>query len=662
MNKIKAIVTVGLFLGITLSISCSNRGDPQDVRSMARRASVQTVFHRGVIHISFTKDLEASEELTAEKVKEMLEEEQETITKQIEKAIEKYKVESSEDRYETSLTDLEKWGYESKSKTFIPLGAFAPKWAKFPENIIIACKTEKEEISPWEKEYEDDVLAISETANVSPTKAREILLNIKNKGYSITKEEVKEAEEVELLYFSDWDTSYPRTLDWKVTLMGEDNNLIISYDPRGILEVKPIPDDKKVYVKAGYFDFKDKFKEEATEIINLREKLETIEENLKKANEVIYQLREDAIEKPEITKRDITQATMWDLRAGKVKLEEFYFISAASGVFLGNMPIRDKISTWGPLRGWGFYQSYTSQQNVAVILSNAHVVAQAMTFAMMVDEDKENLWVIFPGAPFIRHTKHSDYYGTPAWVMGMDETPVMSWDCDAGILLSTAIPAYEQHKVVLGNSDNVKPGDEVVTVGNPIGMQKFTSQGVIANTEYSMLDTFNAGHYLKHITSTPSYSWMLNSNFWIDTTIGAGGVSGSGVWATEGSEAGKVIAIRNMGMITRFNRVTDVMEVEVEGLDYDSLPDSVMGITQDHFKYLFKSTRPTGAYTQDFDSFLADNSGLKESYEEQYGGSVAVAGMNGCIPINYVKRFLQERGLDPAHFQWAGLKDSYWEK
>jgi len=117
-----------------------------------------------------------------------------------------------------------------------------------------------------------------------------------------------------------------------------------------------------------------------------------------------------------------------------------------------------------------------------------------------------------------------------------------------------------------------------------------------------------------------------------------------------------------MGMITRFNRVTDVIHVNIESLDYDNLPDNIAGIDRSHFKYLFKSIRPEVAYSQDFDSFMEDNPGLKESYEEQCGGIVAVAGMNGCIPINHVKRFLQERGLDPAHFQWAGLKDSYWEK
>jgi len=105
MNKIKAIVITGFIVGvIVVSISCSNRGDPPDVRSMARRASVQTVFHIPVIRLS--------DELTAIKVKEMLE----------------------------------------------------------------------------------------------------------------------ESEEIELLYFSSWDTQWPTTLRWKVTLMDDDNNMIVGYE------------------------------------------------------------------------------------------------------------------------------------------------------------------------------------------------------------------------------------------------------------------------------------------------------------------------------------------------------------------------------------------------------------------------------------------------
>ena len=43
-------------------------------------------------------------------------------------------------------------------------------------------------------------------------------------------------------------------------------------------------------------------------------------------------------------------------------------------------------------------------------------------------------------------------------------------------------------------------------------------------------------------------------------------------------------------------------------------------------------------------------------------GRVSVEGMNGSIPINKVKAYLQERGMDPNHFGWEGLQDEYWEK
>ena len=669
MSKIKTRTIIGVivsfFIGFAITaylMGWGTKGHPLDIRAMARQASVQTVFHVPVLHAYFTEPLPEPDILTAENVKDLLELEQKVIIKRIDEAIDKYKADQKEVKYSTSLTDLEKWGYEPKSKTFIPLGAFAPKYAKFPENILVVCKIEKKEISPWEKEYEEDVLAISETANVSPTKAKEILANIKNKGYSISKEEIKEAEEIELLYFSEWDTQRPTHLDWKVTLEGEDNNLIIGYDPRGILEVKPIPDDKKVYIKAGYFDLLDKYKEEPSEVTTLKKELETVQENLKNAIEEIIKLKEEKDKKPKV-KRDIMMATMWDVKFGTVKLDEMYFMSAASGIFLGNMDIRDKkVSTWGPAPGWGYYRSNTEYAKASVILSNAHIVNQAMSFSVMIDEERENLWIIFPGAPSIRHTKHSDYFGTPAWVMGIDEMPVASSDCDAGILLSTPIPEYEQYKVVLGNSNNVKPGDPVIAVGNPAGMQKFTTQGVISNTEYSLLDSLHGSHYLQYIMSKPAYSWLLNSNFWIDTTIGVGGVSGSGVWATEGPEAGKVIAIRNMGMISRFSKATEVKQILINGIDWTKLPDTLMALNETYAKVLFKSSLPSTAYSENFDIFLDKNLSLKQVWEKQYGNYMAMAGMNGCIPINYVKRFLQERGLDPEHFGWEGLKAKYWEK
>ena len=658
MKKIKAICVIILLLPVSfLCVYCS-RGDPDvsnDIRERARQSSVQTVFHRGVIHVSFTSPLPKPEELTTAKVTEILKEKQAILERLIEEALKKYTEEQKEDRWKSSFTDLRAWDYEPLSKTFIALGAVAPEGVKFPENILIACKTEKKEISPWEKEYEDDVLAISETANVAPSKAKEILSNIKAKGYTISKEEVKKADEIELLYFSSWDTTYPTHLNWKVTIMGEDNNLIIGYDPRGILEVRPIPEKKKVHIKAGYFDLKEKFKKELSEVTELKNQLETVKENLKTANEEIERLRAKDIKPPE--KRDITTATFWDVKLGTVKLDQFFFMSAASGIFLGNMDIRNEIAAWGPLRGWGFYQSNTSDKAAAVILTNAHVAIQAMQIEFMVSEDKEHMWILFPGSPSIRYTKHSDYFGSPAWVLGVDQTPVVSHDCDAGILLSTPIPAYEKYKALLGNSDNVSPGDPIITVGNPAGMQKYSYQGVISNTEYSMLDALDGAYFLKWVAGNkPAYSWLLNTNFWIDCP-GTGGVSGSGIWAMTGPEKGKVVAIRNAGMMQRYDRVSSVETIK-DSILYQNLPDMPINLRSEHARYIFKSLIPTGAYTDTFDGFLKQNPDLAKLMEHR--GMMPIPGLQIGVPINYIKRFLQERGLDPAHFKWEGLKQEYW--
>jgi len=264
------------------------------------------------------------------------------------------------------------------------------------------------------------------------------------------------------------------------------------------------------------------------------------------------------------------------------------------------------------------------------------------------------MWIIFPGSPSIRHTKESDYFGTPASILQIDQAPVVSWDVDAGILVSTPVPAYEQYKAILGDSDTVRAGDEIVTVGNPSGFQKFTSVGVVSNTDYSFLDTLSGAYMLQWIHDKPSYSWMLNSCFWVDAPIGCGGVSGSGVWNQEG----KVVAIRNMGLQHQFSRVAAVEDVHIDALDWDKLPQDISAITKEHRAVLFNSQRPTGTYDMSFDDFVAGHPELKKLYS----GSVPVAGMSGGIPINRIKRFLQERGLDPDHFGWEKLSDRYWGK
>ena len=147
-------------LSVSLLCVCSCRGDPpvragsdQDTRTIARRASVQTVFHVPVMHISFSTPLPEPEEFTSEDAKRLLEETEEALEEKLKRAIEKFEQEYNEDRWESSLTNFEEWNYEPRSKTFIPLGAFTPKGVKFPERVLLACKVEKKEVDPWKAEY-----------------------------------------------------------------------------------------------------------------------------------------------------------------------------------------------------------------------------------------------------------------------------------------------------------------------------------------------------------------------------------------------------------------------------------------------------------------------------------------------------------------------------
>ena len=42
--------------------------------------------------------------------------------------------------------------------------------------------------------------------------------------------------------------------------------------------------------------------------------------------------------------------------------------------------------------------------------------------------------------------------------------------------------------------------------------------------------------------------------------------------------------------------------------------------------------------------------------------AIKVAGLNGAVPINGIKRYMQERGLDPMHFGFEGVKPKYWQR
>ena len=114
-------------------------------------------------------------------------------------------------------------------------------------------------------------------------------------------------------------------------------------------------------------------------------------------------------------------------------------------------------------------------------------------------------------------------------------------------------------------------------------------------------------------------------------------------------------------MMQPYTRVASVQTVK-ESIDWDKLPDNLSGLTQDHARYLFKSLHPSAGYTESFDSFLKEHNDLAEIISKQHHGHMPISGMNIGVPINYAKRFLQERGLDPEHFGWEKLDKNYWVK
>ena len=157
---------------------------------------------------------------------------------------------------------------------------------------------------------------------------------------------------------------------------------------------------------------------------------------------------------------------------------------------------------------------------------------------------------------------------------------------------------------------------------------------------------------------------MINSDLWFDTPIGIGGTSGSGVWALEGSEKGKVIALHNMGLRQplsvasatsdgKTNRILPELSVSP-----DSLLESVLRKHGSKFftDYPFKEAK----FTLDALGFSRQEPIFRKAMES-CGLWVDVAGMNAGVPINKIKQYLQERGLDPADFGWEGISENYWK-
>ncbi|MFH1838798.1 MAG: serine protease, partial [Patescibacteria group bacterium] len=485
-------------------------------------------------------------------------------------------------------------------------------------------------------------------------------------GYSISKEDVKDDSEIKLIWYNDgWDDKYPATLDWKVSYPDEKINKIRNYDSRGIIETTSISDDpnefgklKVVKIKVGYFDLLDEFKPKTQEIENLNKEIETLKNQINRWKE------EDEKRKAEEpkSKRDISNVTWSDVRMGTVKAEELWIYSAASGIFLGNMKTKDKM--WGSQ--WG-RRYLIEDKTMGVVLTNAHVSQMASTLEVYVSEDKEIMWIVFPGWPSVRYTQDSDQYGSPAPALIINDQYVHSMDYDCGILVTSAVPQYEKNKAILGDSDKVNEGDSVIMVGNPMLAQKFMTEGIVANKNYTMLKSALTDRYLGAKWFDRSwFNWLLNSNWWFDAPIGIDGTSGSGVWAMEGSERGKVVALHNMGLISR-TASKNIFLSESKEMDFDKfgiLNDDKYQIKLKDFaeEYKDKLFKKDGFKSEKFSKTLDDfDDGLTLEIM-QHTGYYDISGMNAGIPINGIKRFLQERGLDPEHFGFEGAKKEYWEK
>ena len=448
-----------------------------------------------------------------------------------------------------------------------------------------------------------------------------------------------------------------------------------------MLEIQPIPEDARVYVKFSYLkmlpafipDY-DEAKKYQADKKRLENKIKELEKNRKQEKKEIKKLLQEKIDQlkkeledkkaKESKKRDITKVTWSDVKYGIVKVKTIWGQSGASGIFLGNMRVRNEFY------GTAYHGSVTQNtmpRDKAVILTNAHVAMQAIQGQTYVSKDLEQMLLVFPGQPYIRYTSESDRYGSPANILMVNSSLVMSSDFDCAIMVTSAVPHMEQYKAILGDSDNVKENLNIVSVGNPLGLQKFSSEGIVSRTDYDILKSSIGDYILKYVKNRGQLNGLLNANFWIDTPIGAGGISGSGIWALEGSEAGKVIAINSFGMVTGtanefiFSTGKDLDPKTIYLSDWDSRSyNSIKDTAKEFIDLIFKKESFRDA------DFVVPMEMFKENYpsiaKQLHGGRVSVSGVHGGIPINKIKLFLQESGLDPEHFGWDKAEDKYWEK
>jgi len=637
-----------------------------DIKQAARMCSVQPVFHIPVLKVYFCEPLEEEEKeyYTKQELDELLDRrirDEETLKELMRDVLLAEKKRWDENRYESSLTEIDVYGFESPAPNFVPLGALVPDYARFPDRVVVVTEIDEEEIKAWERDYEKDIMTISEVAGVSLPQAKSIVTRLGYAGYRVLRKEEKTVQAIRLLWFDDgWDDEYPLTLNWSVELEGTKQNIIVGYLGDGLLEVSPIPKDTRVHVKAGYLDLKDAYKPKDQALLSAESRIENLEkrledeiERLKEKDEEIDRLKrsDDAP-----GKRDISKATWLDVLIGRVCIKRLYMISAASGVYLGSIQVDDKI--WGYQSGLFDIQHFTEPTR-GVVLTNAHVASHSTSFEIHVSEDKEVMWIFYPAFTRMRYTRDSDMIGSPAQLLYRDKLPVMTWDYDAALMVTTEVPYLNRYAAELGDSDLVTSGDRIVSVGNPAMMQKYTTQGVVSNKDYSVWDSLNAEWWIQKVPSLQVYNWVKNSNFWYDCPIGTGGTSGSGVWALDGQNRGKLVALHNMGM----NIPLGVTDSRTQEYDFDPKmveykEDEILLVTylRDKRDVMFLDLPYEKArYSYDVERFVEGENGFGDALTA-HGYWVRLAGMNGAVPINPIKRYLQERGI--TKIKWLkGLDD-----
>ena len=645
------------------AFSCGSTEDA--VKDSALRSSVQISTYLPVIKVSFTSPLAKDEPFNAKIAGDILDARIEGLKESIREEIKAEITKSAEGRYESAITNIETWIESSKSKTAIPIGSLkgVPKWAKFPDTVLVAYKTEEKNIKPWEKDAEEDVLSISETVGVSISKAKEMLLKIQAKGYTVSKEEVKPDAEITLLWFDDgWSDSYPNTLKWSVIVEGTESNLLTGYDPRGILLTKPMPDNKKIFIKCGYIDLMDRHKPKSSEFKSLEKEVERLEDLRDKLEKDKEKLREEATKKdPKKWERDITLATMYDVVYGIVKIETFWTESVGTGVFIGNQNLSGEKE--GSPSYWGGARYQSLGQDYGFILTNAHVANDSLERIFYVSDDHEVMMLVGPGYPYIRYTDSSDSIGSPAFVLTGDGEPVLSRDYDCAVMVTQKVPGYNINRARLGDSGKIKGGERICFAGNPMGMQKFLTTGIVSKGSYSLADSKWGSYFLKW-----GGKLMTIKNIWYDATVGHGGSSGSGVFAMSGSETGKVIGLHHMGLQT----AVIVSEAKAEttipksSISMDDIVINsgwsglIKNITKEQTEKLFKdySFRDAKFEAKSIIELKNDDEALAEVLTTKFQYvMVPMGGMNAAIPIDVVKQYLQERGLSPDHFEFEGQKD-----